>query len=333
MMHEKFLTIIVPTYNRRQSLVKGLEALIPQVKSHKDYVSLYVSDNCSNDGTQEIVEELQSRHPGLIGYKRLASNLGAQGNFRDAVKSVDSRYAVIFSDDDIALPSFVDTVLGILRANPDVALINYNALMVSEGGNFIGVRDSVACGGRPKRYEEGGEFIKEHTSVPSLVSSNTFLREDFIREFDTINVGDYPGYEWFAALLKSIVHKPCVYVDLPLFIMSCPAHQRWESNAPWYSAYGLAKLFRDLDNEYAGMLDAYAEIWPARCEKTVLNLIAKYQPLYRERYETLMHYSVSDSFSRKLKFYVFHSARYRRIRLDLLPRIARRLGLGALLKI
>ena len=78
-MHKRLLTIIVPTYNRKESLAKGLEALIPQVERHKDQVSLYVSDNCSDDGTAEVVGGFLARYPDLIVYKRQPSNLGAQG--------------------------------------------------------------------------------------------------------------------------------------------------------------------------------------------------------------------------------------------------------------
>ena len=325
------LTIVIPTYNRRESLRKGLEALIPQVERHKDQVSLYISDNCSDDGTAEVVGGFQARYPDLIGYKRQSSNLGAQGNFRDAVLSVDSKYVVLFSDDDVALPFFMDTVMEQLHKHPDVAMVNYNALTVSEEGEFRGVRDSISYGGAPKLYNTGSEFIKEHTHVPSLVSSNIFLREGFIREADKISIGDYPGYDWYAALMKSIVSKACVYLDVPLFLANSPSCQRWERNAPWYYVVGLSRLFKELDASNPGIWSSWKGVFHSTWfENYCLNCIARYQNEYRERYVALIEWSPSEEFSRKLKYYLFHSARYRHIMLGVLPKVARSLSLNFL---
>ncbi len=331
---DKLLTIIVPTYNRRESLAKGLEALIPQVARHNDLVSLYVSDNCSDDGTLETINMFQTRYPSLIEYKRQTCNLGAHGNFMDAVKSVNSKYVVLFSDDDVAFPNYLDYILDLLRKFPDVCLIHCNVLGVSSEGEYCCVNNPKVTFGHPVYYPIGGDFIIEHTYVPSLISSNVFLSEGFVDELEVIKQDDYPGYAWFAALLKSILRKPCLYIDTPLIIQNRPAHVRWERDAAWYFAYGLSHLFSDLDKEHNGILKAWGYAFThAWHQRSSLAIIGKYQEDYRDRYETMMKYSVSDEFSRLLKYYVFHSARYRRIRLNLLPRIARRLGLGRLLDV
>lgn len=308
----KLLTIIVPTYNRKESLAKGLRALIPQVENHRDDVDLYVSDNCSDDGTQEVVRELQAQHPGLITYKRQPSNLGAQGNFKDAVKSVNSKFVAIFSDDDCVLPGYIDVIFSQLNKYPQVGLVNYNALRASASMQYVGVRDSMITNGVPKYYATGGEFIKEHTHVPSLVSSNVFDRQAFVDCIDKVNIDDYPGYCWYAILLKSIFSKPCVYIDRPLFICYDPVQQRWERDAAWFTAYGLTHLFSDLDGDCNGILEAWRQAFErAGYPMVCLNLIAKYQQCYKERYDLLMRYPVSDYFSKNLKYYVFHSRLYR----------------------
>ena len=326
MMHEKLLTIIVPTYNRRESLRKGLEALIPQVERHKDQVSLYISDNCSDDGTAEVVGGFQARYPDLIGYKRQSSNLGAQGNFRDAVLSVSSKYVVLMSDDDCVLPWYVEVVLSQLNKYPNVGLINYNALSVSSSGQYIGVRDPLVTCGDPKYYAIGGEFIKEHTRIPSLVSSNVFNRQSFVDCISSVNPEDYPGYTWYAILLKGILDKPCVYIDQPLFLQYVPVHQRWEQNAAWYTSYGLSHLFSDLDKIHGGILDAWkSEYIRSGYDRYCLEIIGKYQKDYRTRYDVLMRYSASDYFSKNLKCFVFNSERYRYLVLSLWPRIVNKL--------
>ena len=323
----KILTIIVPTYNRKELLAKGLRALIPQVENHRDDVDLYVSDNCSDDGTQEIIKELQAQHPGLIAYKRQPSNLGAQGNFLDAVKSVNSKFVAIFSDDDCVLPGYIDTILKALEEHPDIALINYNGLQVSAIGSFIGVRDPMCAMGCAKYYASGRKFIKEHTHYPSLVSSNVILREEFEKSQALIDGDKYPGYGWFAAMMFAVADLPCLYIDTPVFLMNCPASQRWEHNAPLFYVVGLSRLFKELDLNGSGIWESWRDVFRSTWfENYCLNRIAKYKKEYKDRYRLLLEWSPSTEFSCKLKYYLFYPSWYRYIALQIIPRAMRRIN-------
>lgn len=301
----KQLTVIVPTYNRKESLARGLRALISQVESHRDEVSLYVSDNCSTDGTQDVVKEFQAKHPGVITYKRQPNNLGAQGNFKDAVKSVTAKYVVLFGDDDVVLPGYVDEILAVIQRHQGVALINYNGLAINSRGKYTGVRDHFASYGENRLYEKGGDFIIDHTHFSSLVSSNVFLREPFITCRRDIADDMYPGYAWYAALLKSIINKPCVYIDRPLFVANGPAVNRWESNALKYYVRGLGRLFKDLDDAHPGIWRA----WQSEFElgwmlESCLSLASQYRKVYAKNKEELLQYATSARFRRLLELHL-----------------------------
>lgn len=301
----RLLTIIVPTFNRRESLTRGLSALIPQIEAHCDDVALYVSDNCSDDDTQELVCELQGKHPGIIQYKRQERNLGAQGNFKDAVLSVGSKFVAIFSDDDIALPCYIEMILEQLQEHPDLGLINYNALCVSSSGRYIGVRDPLVTYGHPRYYDVGGEFIKEHTHVPSLVSSNVFDREAFIASREHLSDDVYPGYTWYAALLRCIIDKPCCYIDSPLFVANSPAINRWEDKALRYYVSGLGRLFKDLDSVNPGIWKAWqTEFESGWMLRTCLCLASKYRKEYANNKAELLQYSTSTYVRKQLDLHL-----------------------------
>jgi glycosyltransferase involved in cell wall biosynthesis len=55
----KLLTIAIPTYNRADLLDKQLEWLSQAIKGYESECEIFVSDNCSSDHTQEIIQKWQ----------------------------------------------------------------------------------------------------------------------------------------------------------------------------------------------------------------------------------------------------------------------------------
>ena len=53
------LTIAVPTYNRAELLNKQLAWLAKSIKGYESECEIIISDNCSEDNTQEIVKKWQ----------------------------------------------------------------------------------------------------------------------------------------------------------------------------------------------------------------------------------------------------------------------------------
>lgn len=90
---------IVVTYNRKKLLRENLEALINQTyKNHK----IFVIDNNSTDGTEEMVRSLNSD---FIVYYNTNKNLGGAGGFSFGLeKAVENGYDFAWIMDDDAIP-------------------------------------------------------------------------------------------------------------------------------------------------------------------------------------------------------------------------------------
>src|ERR1700761_1591163 len=99
-MTRALLTIVVPTYNRRDNLALLLRALQPELAPLRESVAVLVSDNASTDGTQALTQEMQAQWPELV-VQRHPANLGPDGNFASCVARVDTRYFWIIGDDDL----------------------------------------------------------------------------------------------------------------------------------------------------------------------------------------------------------------------------------------
>ena len=56
-MEEKLLTIAIPTNNRAKYLDKSLTHFTKQLSISNKNIDLIVSDNCSSDNTEEVVNK------------------------------------------------------------------------------------------------------------------------------------------------------------------------------------------------------------------------------------------------------------------------------------
>ena len=312
-MEKILFTIIIPTYNRCAMLDESLRILIPQIRIYKDDVRLYISDNASTDGTKRIVEKYIQEEGNYLSYFRQPENIGGQNNFRHAVKSVNSKYVCLIGDDDVLFPNYVETIVNLLKEHPDVGLINYNVMSVKYDLGNSHLRERNMRDLYPVIYPTGKELIYNHLSVPSLISSNVFLRKKFVDKLDDITVGTYPGYDWMAALYYSILNDKCVFYGFPLLLQRCPIVQRWGIDFPWFYLYGMGKLFKELDEKIPGLYNHWIDhshIENNNFLTGFLNTVSNNKKIYQERYETIKPYLGTKEYERKFRLYLVHSQAY-----------------------
>src|ERR1039458_5616434 len=92
------LSVIIPTFNRKDLLAKALQGYLGQSSPHLIHELLVVDDG-STDDTESMVQELSRRSPIMIRYLRQANQgPAAARNFgiREARSSI-----VLFTDSDI----------------------------------------------------------------------------------------------------------------------------------------------------------------------------------------------------------------------------------------
>jgi glycosyltransferase involved in cell wall biosynthesis len=103
-----WLGICVPTYNRPDALSRCMEMLIAQCAPLR--VPIWVSDNASPYEFPEMMRRFQLRYE-LISWRRSEANLGMGANFLRSVELATTRYAWLFSDDDMLADGAVREVL------------------------------------------------------------------------------------------------------------------------------------------------------------------------------------------------------------------------------
>ncbi len=158
MSSEEFVSIVVPTYNRNQSIRKCLEALIEQ--SHRN-VEIIISDDNSTDETAAVVTDFM-RSDSRIKLIRSPINSGPAGARNRAIDKARGNY-IFFTDDDVIVPKdWISTGLRIFE----------NSDCVGVEGQIIYVSPTY----RP-RYSDRAVG---HTSGNHFMTANMAYRRDVL---------------------------------------------------------------------------------------------------------------------------------------------------------
>lgn len=115
------IEIIIITYNRMRHLVRTLNAI-----KESDLANLKVTvlDNCSDDGTAQMLEDLVHEGGLQLLHIRLPKNVGACANLMRAYELATEEYIWILCDDDeYDFKTFTDVLAALKNNSPDVLIV------------------------------------------------------------------------------------------------------------------------------------------------------------------------------------------------------------------
>lgn len=114
MSTQKTLSIAIPTYNRGIFLQENLSRVLKQVVGFENEIEILVSDNCSSDNTQSIIQDLIYLGAPII-YNRNNENIGMDGNFIYCFKNASAKYVWLLSDDDHLVEGSIPRIVNLLK--------------------------------------------------------------------------------------------------------------------------------------------------------------------------------------------------------------------------
>lgn len=112
------VSIGIPVYNGAVYLRDALVSVLAQTFPN---LELIISDNASNDGTEDICQEYLGRDK-RITYIRHATNLGAGPNYDNCFHKSSGKYFKWLAHDDMIASSFIEKSVDALEASPDAVL-------------------------------------------------------------------------------------------------------------------------------------------------------------------------------------------------------------------
>lgn len=117
------VSVIIPVYNVEKYLCRCLESLLNQ--TYDDYEIVCIND-CSTDGSQQILEEYASKNPDKIAVYVNEHNMGL-GRTRDrGLTLINGEYVMFIDSDDYVKEDFIETYMSAMETHPcDVVIAGF----------------------------------------------------------------------------------------------------------------------------------------------------------------------------------------------------------------
>jgi glycosyltransferase involved in cell wall biosynthesis len=148
MLDAPYFSICIPQYNRSDFLIEACRSFASQ---SFDNFEVCISDDCSTDGKQEVIQDYLKRSGIRFSYRRNSRTLKYDGNLRSAIEMSAGRYVLLMGNDDALTDS--DCLAKLHReieaAQPvSVAIANYREL--STGRVFLRMSRTEILGSGPE---------------------------------------------------------------------------------------------------------------------------------------------------------------------------------------
>ena len=137
-MFNPLVTVCVITYNSEKYVFDTLESISSQ--SYQN-IELIVSDDCSSDGTVELVDAwLEKNKSRFVSVQLITAqkNTGVTGNCNRAYKAAHGVYVKDIGGDDMLLPEYIERCISYFSEHLDCsALFTDMRLYVEEKNKFV----------------------------------------------------------------------------------------------------------------------------------------------------------------------------------------------------
>jgi glycosyltransferase involved in cell wall biosynthesis len=166
------LTIAIPTYNRAEILDNSLGVLLPQINKCSDYIELVISDNASQDRTQEVISKHQKNYNTINWIVNVQeSNTGFFGNFKRCRELATGKYFWLLSDNEQLKVNIIPDILEIIINNLETGVFYLH--------NVVGHQQILSY------------LTYKQTTINELIDNREFYRLTLISSVIFANIKDY----------------------------------------------------------------------------------------------------------------------------------------------
>ena len=121
------------TYNQQRYIAQAINSVLAQRTTFP--IEIVIGEDCSTDGTRQIVEQFAAAHPNVICARLAEQNQGVKANFVGALNQARGEYVVILEGDDYFTdPLKLQRQVDALDARPDWSICFHPAYCDYEAG-------------------------------------------------------------------------------------------------------------------------------------------------------------------------------------------------------
>lgn len=177
------------TYNQSKFIVQAIESILSQ-NFNEDY-ELVIADDCSTDGTREILQSFKEKFPQKIKLILHERNIGVVKNFKSALDHCSGEYIAICEGDDYWIDkNKLNKQLHILESKPEYALSFHEAKLHFESGinnDFPDINKNT-----PETTTIENMIQGNYIHTPTCFFRNWLLAAGgFPKEFENLQIGDW----------------------------------------------------------------------------------------------------------------------------------------------
>ena len=170
-MVRPILTIGVPTFNRVELLPAFFESLISAVEPLASHIVIDISDNCSDDGTEDLCRAIaESENSVQFRYFRNEKNIGNVANIVSLIENSQTDYFMFLGDDDFIDAEALETLISLLHAVQPSAVIQTTWDEFAERQSGFGT------------FDESLQYFYEFGNAWAGVMHAAAAREDLLDE-------------------------------------------------------------------------------------------------------------------------------------------------------
>jgi len=206
------LTILLITYNHRDFIRKSIESLLEQETDFP--FTIRVLDDCSTDGTSDIVREYAEKFPDKVEHRLRTKNLGITDNIYEGLCSLTAPYfATLEGDDWWCDKTKIQTSIEILERETDCVMMGTNTRQLGNPNHeFIVDPRNVRAGKVPRKFRLSNDVPAPYLHVSSRI---------FRRIFDFSLLDKYI-VTWDSGLYAVFLDKGfCYYDDKVTSVYNC----------------------------------------------------------------------------------------------------------------
>lgn len=284
----KKLSIVIPTLNRAKLLIDTINAFKGQINRNSAFVELIVCNNASEDNTIEQLNSINSiPFFSIIDYK---DRVDIGNSIYRSLLNATGEYVILWGDDDMPCPYFLDIVLSYLSKYPNIGLLHYNRLRgIDEDGTFKSL--SVLRNEYhqlEEKFEDTDIFLQRFFTDTTFISSIIFRKEDW-EKYQSMETSNHYGYEFYAPIFCGAKDKDILYINYPLCIQRIANFKKrfWSSNAALCRLLGIPNLLKCLGDN--GVVKKPNKIWNAEPNTFFPYTVALLQAAgYKKKYKPLL---------------------------------------------
>lgn len=258
-MKKPLLSICIPTRNRALRLQTMLNSLLPQIDIlGNDHIQIIISNNASEDQTDNVIRKFCDDGFGIEYYKQL-ENIG-NTNLDFVISKAKGKYILLSGDDDIYAPNFISAVQPYLESENEFGILHWNRLSGDDNcSNNRIYNDQFE--NTIVEYPTFGEFIEGTLSSSNFISSLIFNASCWGEAPLQSISGKWIGYRTWSRIVfgASKLNLRCIFYYFPLVIQRLSKQKEWTKLWPYYALYELSSIFDVLDKTYPGILNKWLE--------------------------------------------------------------------------